>query len=97
MNNKVIINPQLILKCNFKHIFTYRLLNHILTYYDNDSKRIFIDKQDIINRYNSNYRAVDNAMGELLNKKIIERYNFYKHQYSVSNKFLAGVIGESAD
>lgn len=45
MNNKVTINPQLILKYDFKHLFTYRLINHIMIYYDTELHRVHLDKK----------------------------------------------------
>lgn len=86
MNNKCTINPQLIIKYDFKHLFTYRMLYHIMAYYDTDSKRIFIDKQDIALRYNSNHHSVNNAIKELIDNSIISKYNYYKNQYTINNK-----------
>lgn len=86
MNNRCTINPQLIIKYGFKHLFTYRMLYHIMAYYDTDSKRIFIDKQDIALRYNSNHHSVNNAIKELIDNGIISKYNYYKNQYTINNK-----------
>lgn len=86
MNNKCTVNPQLIIKYDFKHLFTYRMLYHIMAYYDTDSKRIFIDKQDIALRYNSNHHSVNNAINELIDNGIISKYNYYKNQYTINNK-----------
>lgn len=86
MNNRCTVNPQLIIKYDFKHLFTYRMLYHIMAYYDTDSKRIFIDKQDIALRYNSNHHSVNNAINELIANKIITPYNYYKNQYVVDTK-----------
>lgn len=86
MNNKCTINPQLIIKYDFKHLFTYRMLYHIMAYYDTDSKRIFIDKQDIALRYNSNHHSVNNAIKELIDNSIISKCNYYKNQYTINNK-----------
>lgn len=86
MNNKCTINPQLIIKYDFKHLFTYRMLYHIMAYYDTDSKRIFIDKQDIALRYNSNHHSVNNTIKELIDNGIISKYNYYKNQYTINNK-----------
>lgn len=86
MNNRCTINPQLIIKYDFKHLFTYRMLYHIMAYYDTDSKRIFIDKQDIALRYNSNHHSVNNAIKELIDNGIISKYNYYKNQYTINNK-----------
>lgn len=86
MNNKCTINPQLIIKYDFKHLFTYRMLYHIMAYYNTDSKRVFIDKQDIALRYNSNHHAVTNAINELLDNGIIIRCNYYKNQYTINTK-----------
>lgn len=86
MNNKCTINPQLIIKYDFKHIFTYRMFYHIMAYYDTDSKRVFIDKQDIVLRYNSNYYSVNNALKELIDNNIIAKYKRYKNQYTINNK-----------
>lgn len=96
MNNKVTVNPQLILKYGFKHLFTYRMLYHIMAYYDTDSKRIFIDKQDIALRYNSNHHSVNKAIDELILYKVITPYKYYKNQYTIDTKvfveFINGVI-----
>lgn len=86
MNNKCTINPQLIIKYNFKHLFTYRMLCHIMVHYDTDSKRVFIDKEDIILRYNSNRHTVTNAINELIDKGIIIRCDYYKNQYEINTK-----------
>ena len=86
MNNRCTVNPQLIIKYDFKHLFTYRMLYHIMAYYDTDSKRIFIDKQDIALRYNSNHHSVNNAIKELIDNGIISKYNYYKNQYTINNK-----------
>lgn len=86
MNNKCTINPQIIIKYNFKHLFTYRMFCHIMAYYDTDSKRIFIDKEDIILRYNSNRHTVTNAINELIDKGIIIRCDYYKNQYEINTK-----------
>lgn len=86
MNNRCTINPQLIIKYDFKYLFTYRMLYHIMAYYDTDSKRIFIDKQDIALRYNSNHHSVNNAIKELIDNGIISKYNYYKNQYTINNK-----------
>lgn len=86
MNNRCTINPQLIIKYDFKHLFTYSMLYHIMAYYDTDSKRIFIDKQDIALRYNSNHHSVNNAIKELIDNGIISKYNYYKNQYTINNK-----------
>lgn len=86
MNNICTVNPQLIIKYDFKHLFTYRMLYHIMAYYDTDSKRIFIDKQDIALRYNGNHHSVNNAINELIANKIITPYNYYKNQYVVDTK-----------
>lgn len=86
MNNRCTINPQLIIKYDFKHLFTYRMLYHIMAYYDTDSKRVFIDKQDIALRYNSNHHSVNNAIKELIDNGIISKYNYYKNQYTINNK-----------
>lgn len=85
MNNRCTVNPQLIIKYDFKHLFTYRMLYHIMAYYDTDSKRIFIDKQDIALRYNSNHHSVNNAIKELIDNGIISKYNYYKNQYTINN------------
>lgn len=92
MNNKVTVNPQLILKYDFKHLFTYRMLYHIMAYYDIDSKRVFIDKQDITLRYGSNHHSVKNAIDELILHKVITPYNYYKNQYSVDTKVFVGFV-----
>ena len=62
------------------------MLCHIMAYYDTDSKRVFIDKQDIVLRYNSNRHTVTNAINELIDKGIIIRCDYYKNQYNINTK-----------
>lgn len=96
MNNKCTINPQLIIKCDFKHIFTYRMLYHIMVYYDTDSETIFIDRQDIAIRYNTNYKSVCNAINELIFKEVIIKKDNYKYIYKVNKRiFIEFVTGVS--
>ena len=86
MNRKCTINPQVIIGFNFKHIFTYRLLYHIMVYYDADSRRVYIDKDDIVLRYGSNYTAVRKGIKELLENGVIIRYNEFKNMYKINHK-----------
>lgn len=92
MNNKCTINPQLIIKYDFKHIFTYKLLYHIMAYYDNDSKTLMLDKQDIELRYNSNHHSVNNAIRELIDYKVIVPNKSYKNKYTINNKVFINFI-----
>lgn len=84
MNNRVTINPKEVIKYNFKHIFSYRLLYHIMAYYDTDSNRVFIDSQDICSKYNVSNYSVSNAIKELLSYNIISSYKYYKRQYIIN-------------
>jgi hypothetical protein len=63
-----------------------------MAYYDTDSKRVFIDKQDIALRYGSNHHSVNKAMEELIDRKVITPYNYYKNQYSVDTKVFVGFV-----
>lgn len=90
MNNKCTINPQLIIKYDFKHLFTYRMLYHIMAYYDIDSRRVFIDKHEIELKYNSNHKSINNAITELIDNDIIKPYNYYKNQYTINTKVFVG-------
>ena len=92
MNYRCTVNPQLIIRYDFKHIFTYRMLYHIMAYYDTDSRRVFIDKHDIIIKYGSNKKSVDSAIAELINNKIIEPYNYYKNQYKINDKVFVNFV-----
>ncbi len=92
MNNKCTINPQLIIKYDFKHIFTYKLLYHIMVYYDSDSKTLLLDKEDIIIRYNSNHHSVNNAIRELIDYKVIIPNKSYKNKYTIDNKVFINFI-----
>lgn len=84
MNIKCTINPKLINKYNFKYLFTYRLLYHIMVYFNIDSKAITLNKVELIITYNSNYRAVNNAIDELLYYGIIYKYVYDKYKYIVN-------------
>ena len=92
MNNKVTINPQLILKYDFKHLFTYRLINHIMIYYDTELHRVHLDKNEIILKYSVSRPTLNNVMKELIDNKIITPYNYYKNWYSVDNKIFINFI-----
>lgn len=84
MNIKCTINHKLINKYNFKYLFTYRLLYHIMVYFNIDSKTITLNKVELIITYNSNYRAVNNAIDELLYYGIIYKYVYDKYKYIVN-------------
>ena len=86
MNRKCTVNPQVIINFNFKHIFTYRLMYHIMAYYDTDSRKVYIDKDDIVLKYGSNYTAVRKAVNELIENGIIVRYNEFKNMYKINSK-----------
>ena len=96
MNNKVTINPQLISKHNFKHIFTYILLYHIMIYYDTEVRRVRLNKAEIVLKYNCSNYSVSKALDELKDNGIITNYNYYKDWYSVNNKifinFVNGIV-----
>lgn len=86
MNNKVIINPLIIIKYNFKHAFTYKLLYHIMIYYDTELNRVHIDKNELILKYVISDKTVKVSIKELIDNEIIEPYNYYKNWYSVNRK-----------
>lgn len=90
MNRKCTVNPQVIIEFNFKHIFTYKLMYHIMAYYDTNSAKVYIDKDDIVLRYSSNHTAVRNAIKELLENGIIVRYNEFKNMYKINYKVFIG-------
>lgn len=92
MNNKVTINPQLVIKYNFKHLFTYRLLYHLMAYYDTELRRIRLNQAEIVNMYGSNNKTVKWAIEELIDNGIITPYNQYKNWYSVNNKVFISFI-----
>lgn len=87
MNNKVTINPVYVLNWDFKHIFSYKLMVHILSHYNTNIKAIIIDKQDIKLRYNSNSYSINSALKELIDKDIILPCEDYKDKYKINNKF----------
>ena len=92
MNNKVTINPQLISRCDFKHLFTYRLLYHIMIHYDIELRRVYLNRAELIIRYNSNHKTFKLSMEELIDNNIIVPYNYYKDWYSVNNKIFINFI-----
>ena len=92
MNNKVTINPQLVIKYNFKHLFTYRLLYHLMAYYDTELRRIRLNQAEIVNMYGSNNKTVKWAIEELIDNGVITPYNQYKNWYSVNNKVFISFI-----
>lgn len=92
MNNKVTVNPQLVIKYDFKHLFTYKLFYHLMAYYDTELRRVRLNQAEIINMYNSNSKTFKVAIGELIDNDIIAPYNHYKNWYSVNNKVFISFI-----
>lgn len=89
MNDRVTVNPQLVLSYDFKHLFNYKLLHHVMAHYDDDIKRVHLDKHELILKYNSNYHTINNAIEELKANAVIDNYNHYKNWYKVnSNVFI---------
>lgn len=91
MNEKCIINPIKALAYNFKHNFSYRLLFHIMIHYDKEDGYVIINKVNLIELYNSNYHSVNNAVNELIDAGVIERYKRYKDAYKVDKEVLVNV------
>lgn len=92
MNNKVTINPQLIIKYDFKHIFTYRLLYHIMIHYDRELRRVRLNKAELVFKYSRSDYSVIKAIEELKDNDIITNYNYYKDWYSVNNKIFINFV-----
>lgn len=92
INNKVTINPQLIIRCNFKHIFTYRLLYHIMINYDIELRRVRLNKAEIVLKYSCSDYSVSKAIEELKVYGIITNYNYYKDWYYVNNKIFINFV-----
>jgi hypothetical protein len=86
MNRKCTVNPVTLNSFNFKHNFTYRLLYYVILYYDFDSKRLYLDKDDVSQKYNINRVSLRNAINELIENDIIVKYNGFKNVYKVNNK-----------
>lgn len=86
MNAKCIINPIVLVKYNFKHHFSYKLMFYIMTYYDTKVGYVVIDKNTIIDIFNINRHTVANAIDELKRNKIIKRYKHFKDKYTVNDK-----------
>lgn len=55
-----------------------------MVYFNIDSKTITLNKVELIITYNSNYRAVNNAIDELLYYGIIYKYVYNKYKYIVN-------------
>lgn len=92
MNNKVTINPQLVIKYDFKHIFTYRLLYHIMIHYDRELRRVRLNKAELVSKYGRSDYSVIKAIEELKDNGIVANYNYYKDWYSVNNKIFINFI-----
>lgn len=88
MNNKVSINPVKVIKYSFKHIFTYKLLFHIMAHYDPITKRVCLDKQDIADRYFTSYKNVSKCIEELIDNEVIDYIEHYKNWYSINSRII---------
>lgn len=56
------------------------MIYNITAYYDTDSKQFFIDKQDVVLRYNN----------------IIAKYKYYKNKYTINNKVFLNFTNDIA-
>lgn len=88
MNNRVAVNPELILKCDFKHLFTYKLLFHVMAYYDAEVNKVKIDKKEIRETYIVSHKTLNVAVEELLEKEIIVLCPYCKNHYRVKTNFI---------
>lgn len=86
MNNKVTINPQLIAKYDFKHLFSYKLIYHIMIYYDTELHRVRLNVSELINQYNGNNKTIKSAIEELVDNNIIIKSDIYSNWYNINTK-----------
>lgn len=84
MNTKVTVNVKDISKCNFKHLVTYRVLNYILINFDIEMGKVKLNPIDIALEFNTYSKAINLAIRELLDNKIIFKVDFYKNWYRVN-------------
>lgn len=86
MNNKCTISVDNVISYEFKHNFTYKLLFHIMKYYDNEIHKVKLEQKEIMELYNINRISVRVAIEELLDKGIIIPVSHYKNWYNVNYK-----------
>lgn len=84
MNNKVTINLKAINRLDFKHFVTYRVLNYLMINFDTEMDKIKLNPIDIALEFNTYSKAINLAIRELLDNKIIFKVDFYKNWYRVN-------------
>jgi len=84
MNNKVTINLKAISHLDFKHLVTYRVLNYLMVHFDTEMDKIKLNAIDIALEFNTYTKAINLAIRELLDNKIIFKVDFYKNWYSIN-------------
>lgn len=92
MNNKVTINPQLVLKYELKHLFSYKLLHHIMAFYDTEVCRVRLDIAELELKYGHSRKTIKVSIEELVDNKIITPYNYYKNWYEIDKKIFINFI-----
>ena len=69
-----------------------------MAFYDTDCRRVMIDKDDIVLRYDTNYVAVRKGIQELIDNGVIIKYNEFKNCFKINDKifisFESGIYKE---
>lgn len=94
MNNKVTINPGLIMKYDFKHIFTYRLLYYIMIYYNPKVGKILLNKAELVSNYGRCSYSVVKAIEELEEDNIITSCDDCIDYYSINENIFIDFIND---
>lgn len=95
MNNKVTINPKAILKYDFRHIFTYKLLYHIMVNYNTGLCRVYLNRKELVEKYNVSDYSIIKAIGELVNNNIINSYSYCVDWYVVNKKVFINFVKDT--
>lgn len=90
MNNKVIINPDVLFNYNFNCYMTYRLLYYVMVNYDQSIHKVKLDVAEINKQIGVSKPTLYKGIRELLEYNIIIKCEYYKNWYKINKKKLYG-------
>ena len=92
MNIRCTINPSEVLKYDFKHLLSYRILIYMLTYCDDKTFIIYMDKWNVIKKLYTNHHTYDASIAELIDLGIISKANEAKDYYKINSNIVVSAF-----
>ena len=92
MNIRCTINPSEVLKYDFKHLLSYRILIYMLTYCDDKTFIIYMNKWDVIKKLYTNHHTYDASIVELIDCGVIAQAKEAKDYYKINSNVVVSVF-----